>query len=59
MYGYDVVLEATRFRMFKFFTVQSNIFMGVIALIFSIKEIKLLNGKNSEIPTKLYILKLM
>ena len=59
MHGYDVVLEAARFRMFKFFTVESNIFMGVIALIFSIKEIKLLNGKISEIPTKLYILKRM
>ena len=32
MPDYELVLETTKIGMFKFFTVQSNIFMGVIAL---------------------------
>ena len=59
MHGYDIILESTKIGMFRFFTVDSNIFMGIIALIFSIQEIKLLKGQIKEIPTKYYILKLM
>ena len=33
--------------------------MGIVALIFVIKEIKLLNGKLDEISNKVYALKLM
>ena len=59
MNGYDPVLESTRIGMLRFFTVESNIFMGIVALIFAIKEINLLKGKIAEIPVKIYILKLM
>ena len=55
----DLILETTKIGMFKFFTVDSNIFMGLVAFIFSIQEIKLLKGKISEISLKTYILKLM
>ena len=55
----EYVLESTKIGMFKFFTVDSNIFMGIIALIFAIKEIKILKGKLTHIPEKIYILKLM
>lgn len=59
MHGYDPVLETTRFTMFRFFTVDSNIFIGITSLIFAIQEIQLLKGKINEIPIKTYILKLM
>ena len=58
MHGYDVVLESTRLGMFRFFTVQSNILMGIVALYFAIKEVKLLQGKIKEIPLRDYVLKL-
>lgn len=58
MTGYDVVLESSRIGMFKFFTVDSNLLMGVVALIFAIKEYKILEGKIEDISTRYYILKL-
>lgn len=59
MHAYETVLESTRIGMLRFFTVQSNLFMGIASLIFAIKEIKMLNGKIDDIPVKYYILKLM
>ena len=59
MNGKDLPLELTKLEMFKFFTVDSNLFMGIVALIFSIEDIKVLNHKKEEINIKIYILKLM
>ena len=59
MKGAEPVLEMTKLSMFRFFTVDSNIFMAVIALIFSIEEISLLKNRIKEIPLYIYILKLM
>ncbi len=53
-HGAEPILETTKLGMFKFFTVDSNIFMGIISLIFVIKEIK-----NKEITKTMYKLKLM
>ena len=55
----DIILETTKIGMFKFFTVDSNIFMGIVAFIFSIIEIQILKGKKIEISLKTYIFKLM
>lgn len=55
----DPILETTKLEMLKFFTVDSNMFMGIIALIFGIKEFQILKGKKTEITRKMYILKLM
>ena len=59
MKGAEPVLEMTKLSMFRFFTVDSNIFMAIMALVFSIEEIKLLKNKIKEIPLSIYILKLM
>ena len=59
MHGYDPVLNATKFSMFKFFTVLSNIFIGITSLVFAIEEIKILLGKKEKISKRNYILKLM
>lgn len=53
-HGAEPILETTKIGMFKFFTVDSNIFMGIIALVFVIKEIT-----NKEITKIMYRLKLM
>lgn len=59
MHVHEIVLESTGFGVFKYFTVQSNVFMGIVALIFAIKEIELLKGKIKKIEKKFYILKLL
>ena len=59
IHKYDIVLESTRLGMLKFFTVQSNLFMGIISLIFIIDEINILKGNKKEISFIKYILKLM
>lgn len=59
MPGKDIVLESTKLGMFKFFTVDSNILMGIVALLFAFEEYKLLNGKIKDISVYKYILKLM
>ena len=57
MYGMEPVLEVTKLGMFKFFTVDSNLLVGISALILAIYERKLLNNKITIIPVKYYILK--
>ena len=59
MSGYDIVLQSTGIYMLRFFTVESNMFMGIVSLIFAIDEISVLKGKKKEISAKKYILKLM
>lgn len=50
MHGIEPVLESTKIGMLRFFTVESNIFMGIIALLFVLKK---------ELTKTDYILKLM
>ena len=56
---YETVLESTRIGMLRFFTVESNLLMGIVSLLFAINEVRLLNNKINEIGTKMYNLKLM
>jgi len=53
------LLEVSKIEMFKFYTVDSNILMAIISLIFAIYEIKLLKGKIDKIPNKIFILKII
>ena len=55
----ESLLEVSKLEMFKFYTVDSNIVMGLISLIFIIYERKLLKKEIKEIPKKIYILKLI
>ena len=59
MHGPEILLETTKLGMFKFFTVQSNIFMGIISLLFVVKELKIINKEDIELTILDYILKLM
>ena len=57
--GQDLVLEAGKLGMFQYFTVDSNLFMGIISLLFTYYEYLVLSNKKKEIPKFAYILKLM
>ncbi len=59
MTGPDLVLESTKIGMFKFFTVDSNILMGITSLIFLIYGAKSLKDKRYKTPKKVYLLKLI
>ena len=59
MHGTEIILESTKLGMLRFFTVESNIFVGIISLIFAINEINVMKGKKKEISKRNYILKLM
>lgn len=52
-------LTAERFAMFKYFTVDSNVIMGIIALIIAIEHLMILKGKKNEVSTCSYIFALM
>lgn len=52
------ILSSTNFHAFKYFTVDSNVFAGIVSLIYLIYLIKLAKGKISEIPLFLKYLKL-
>lgn len=54
----EPLLESTKIGMLKFFTVDSNILMGIVSLIFAINQIKILKGKKEEISTKLIVFKM-
>jgi hypothetical protein len=53
------LLEAKKITMFKFYTVDSNLLMGLTSLILAIYEIRFLKGKIDFIPNFAYILKLI
>ena len=59
MHGPETALECTKIEMLKFFTVESNIFMGIVASIFAIKQRRILKGQDDKITKKDYLLNLM
>ena len=56
--GEEEKLTETSIEVFKFFTVDSNLLIGIMAIIFAKYEINLLKGKIKEIPKCIYGLKL-
>lgn len=59
MQGPEIILESTKLGIFRFFTVQSNLFMGMVSFVFAIKEILIIKGKNYQLTRKDYIWKMM
>ena len=57
MKGGDL-LSISKFEMFKFFTVDSNILLGIASLVMLIFEGKLLKGKIDKLPTSVYVFKM-
>ena len=56
--GHSELLVAKKIHAFKYFTVDSNIFMGVVSLLLLIFEVLFIT-KKIKIPKLLYYLKLM
>ena len=52
-------LSSSRIAMLKYFTVDSNIMMGIIALIVFLDERRVLKGKKENISNSSYVLKLV
>ena len=52
------VLSAAGLRMLRYFTIDSNILMGIAALIAAIEEQAVIKGKKAEVPVTVWILKL-
>lgn len=59
MSGYDFTDNIQRNEMLKYFTIESNIFMAIMAVVFAIDEIKILKGKIKEISLTKYVFKLV
>lgn len=57
--GTGDVLSSSRLGIFKYFTVDSNIFMGIVAFIVALELKKLLDGKANALSKKTYLLILM
>ena len=53
----EPLLQLTKMEMFKFYTLDSNILIGIVSLIFVIYENKLIKNKIKEIPKTVYLLK--
>lgn len=51
------LLEAKKIEMFKFYTVDSNILVGLVSIVLIIYELQLLTKKINKIPDYIYILK--
>ena len=56
-FGIEPVLETTKLGVFKFFTVDSNLLIGISALLLSYKERELFLGKIKKIPSWYYVFK--
>lgn len=59
MPGDEIILSDSVVEVFRFFTVDSNLIMAIIAFIFACFEISILLGKKKDIPKNMYVLKLM
>ena len=59
MYGYEPSQEIIGVPIFSYYTIQSNIFIGIISSIFAYQEYQVLRGKKRKIPLVYYILKMV
>ena len=59
MHGHEIALEVSKIGMFKFFTVDSNILMGIVAMLFAIQQYKVIKKKQKDINKIYYALYLM
>ncbi len=59
MPGTETTIASSKVGRLRFFTIDSNLLMGIAALVFLIEEIKLLKGKIKEINRKYYVFNLM
>lgn len=54
-----ISLSARKIQALRYFTVDSNILMGIAAAVMAIAQIKVVTGKRKSISTALYVFKLV
>ena len=59
MYGYEPSSEITGVPIFSYYTIQSNIFMGIISFIFANREYQIIKGRKKDIPLVYNVLKMV
>ena len=59
MYGYEPYPELIGVPIFSYYTVQSNVFMGIVSFVFANREYQILKGRKKEIPLIYYIFKMV
>jgi len=59
MYGYEPYPELIGVPIYSYYTVQSNVFMGIVSFVFANREYQILKGKKKEIPLIYYIFKMV
>lgn len=52
-------LESTGLSMFRFFTIDSNVLVGVCSIFMACAELRVLVGTTAELETWVYVIKLM
>lgn len=59
MHGPETTIASSTVGRFRFFTIDSNLLMGIAALLFAIQQWKVLKGKKRRIDIRFYVYKLM
>ena len=54
----EYALSSKNLSMFKYFTVDSNVLIGIASIFFVVEEYKVLRKKKTELSKKLYLFKL-
>ena len=59
MYGHEPYPELIGVPIYSYYTVQSNVFMGIVSFVFANREYQILRGRKKEIPLVYYIFKMV
>lgn len=59
MYGYEPYPELIGVPIFSYYTIQSNVFMGIVSFVFANREYQILKGRKKEISLVYYIFKMV
>lgn len=59
MYGYEPYPELIGVPIFSYYTVQSNVFMGIVSFIFANREYQILKGRKKKFPLVYYVMKMV
>lgn len=52
------ILSGGGFRVLKYFTIDSNIYLGIVSFVAALELYQVLKGKREEVPSYVYLLKL-
>lgn len=59
MYGPEPYPELISVPIYSYYTVQSNVFMGIVSFVFANREYQIFKGRKKEIPLTYYIFKMV